>query len=364
MEYREYGKTGKKVSVLGLGAMRFENPEDIDRAAETVLRAHQKGINYFDTAPAYCGEKSEIIVGRALQEIKKSGKPFYVSTKSHKKTGSELRRELETSLERLGVDKINFYHCWYVLTMDDWESRKKGGAVAEILKAKDEGLIEHASFSTHLAGPDIARVIDEDYFEGVTLGYSAINFPYREEGIAAAGRKNIGVVIMNPLGGGMIPLAENSFEFLKIRPGQNIIEGALHFLMADRRISSFIVGFRNPDDVDSAVAAVDSYVPYTAEDVEKVKKGVTEGLDSLCTTCMYCKDCPEDIPVWSFVETCNHILLKTGTDIAFRLKGHWGVSPDLLDKCIQCGQCEAACTQKLPIMERFELLKKTLASAG
>ena len=73
---------GKKVSILGFGGMRFENPEDLDTGAETVLHAYNQGISYFDTAPGYCNDKSEDIMGLAIKEMKKQDYPFYISTKS------------------------------------------------------------------------------------------------------------------------------------------------------------------------------------------------------------------------------------------------------------------------------------------
>ena len=111
MIFREYGKTGEKVSVLGFGGMRFENPSDIEGSAELLLHALNKGVNYFDTAPGYCGDHSEDIFGTAVKEMKKSDKPFYISTKSSKSDGAELRRQLEKSLRRLNVDSIDFFHC-------------------------------------------------------------------------------------------------------------------------------------------------------------------------------------------------------------------------------------------------------------
>ncbi|MCK5671823.1 MAG: aldo/keto reductase, partial [Spirochaetales bacterium] len=114
MIYREYGNTGKKVSVLGFGGMRFENPSDIDGSAEILLHALKSGITYFDTAPGYCGDKSEDIFGTAIKEMKKMDKPFYLSTKSNKPDAGDLRRDLENSLRRLNVDSIDFYNCWYV----------------------------------------------------------------------------------------------------------------------------------------------------------------------------------------------------------------------------------------------------------
>jgi uncharacterized protein len=360
MLYREYGNTGEKVSVLGFGGMRFANPSEIESSAEMLYTALDSGINYFDTAPSYCGDHSEDIFGTAIKEMKKTGKKFYVSTKSQKADGADLRRQLETSLKRLNLDTIDFYHCWYVLTPEDWERRKKGGAVAEILKAHEEGLIRYPVFSTHLPGGEIRKVIEEDYFRGVTLGYSAINFPHREDGIRAASEKGMGVVVMNPLGGGTITRNPETFEFLMVRPEQNILDGSLHFLMNNPDISVMLVGFRNADDVTTAVASVDSYKPYTEEEIGEIKSHIENDFNSLCTTCMYCRDCPVDIPVWKFVETANILYLNSADSLYGRLKYHWGEDLSTLDTCTQCRQCEDACTQHLPILERFEELKAAM----
>ena len=66
MYYKEYGKTGKKISVIGFGGMRFEkdgDKHDFDKCAEVVVKANELGVNYFDTAPGYCNDQSELIMG-------------------------------------------------------------------------------------------------------------------------------------------------------------------------------------------------------------------------------------------------------------------------------------------------------------
>src|SRR5680860_1397200 len=82
MLYRPFANTNKQISALGMGCMRFENPDDIDAMAAVVLRAFEKGVNYIDTAPFYCKDKSETIVGTAVREMKKNGRKFYISTKT------------------------------------------------------------------------------------------------------------------------------------------------------------------------------------------------------------------------------------------------------------------------------------------
>jgi predicted aldo/keto reductase-like oxidoreductase len=357
MKFRQYGKTEAKVSVLGFGAMRFEHPDDFDESAATVLHAFEKGVNYFDTAPAYFEDKSERIIGQAVLEMKKQNRPFYISTKSGGRTASDVRKDLEESLRRLNLDTIDFYHCWCVMTLDDWRNRLKGGAVQEILKAKEEGLIRYPVVSTHLPGPEIHHILKDGYFEGVTLGYSAINFTYREAGIRAAAERNLGVVTMNPLGGGLIPINEKTFSFIKMNPDQSIVEAGLQFLLAQPEISAMIVGFRNKADVDSAVHAIEKGTPFSSDHLKAMREALKENFNQLCTTCTYCKDCPEGIEVWKFMEAANFFEINPSETPYDRLKWHWDKKLDELDRCTQCRLCEEVCTQHLPILERFEQLK-------
>lgn len=357
MEYRQYGKTDAKVSVLGFGAMRFAHPEDMDGSADMVLRAFEKGVNYFDTAPFYCEDKSEKIIGQAVLEMKKQDRPFYISTKSNGRTAGDVRKDLEKSLRRLNLETIDFYHCWCVMTLDDWQNRLKGGAVQEILKAKEEGLIRYPAVSTHLSGPEIHHILKDGYFEGVTLGYSAINFTYREEGIRAAAERNLGVVTMNPLAGGLIPQNEKTFSFIKMNPKQSIVEAGLQFLKAQPEISTMIVGFRNMSDVDAAVQAIEAGSAFSSEHMQTIRQSLKEHFNQLCTTCTYCKDCPEGIEVWKFMEAANYFKINASESPHSRLKWHWDKKLDELDRCTQCRLCEEVCTQHLPILERFEELK-------
>ncbi|HDQ46138.1 MAG TPA: aldo/keto reductase [bacterium] len=357
MEYRPYGKTDAKVSVLGFGAMRFAHPEDTEDSAATVLHAFEKGVNYFDTAPGYCEDQSEIIIGRAVVEMIKSGRPFYVSTKSGGKTAGDVRRDLETSLRRLGLETIDFYHCWCVMTLEDWRNRLSGGAVREILKARDEGLIRHSVVSTHLPGPEIHHLLEDGYFEGVTLGYSAINFIYREAGIRAAADRGLGVTVMNPLGGGIIPQNEETFSFIKTNPDQSMVEAGLQFLKAQPGISTLIAGFRNRADVDDAVRAVGQDAPYPAGHMESLRRKLRDHFDRLCTVCTYCRDCPEGIEVWKYMEAANYFMIRASDTPFDRLKWHWDKKIDELDRCTQCRLCEEVCTQRLPILERFGQLR-------
>jgi predicted aldo/keto reductase-like oxidoreductase len=125
MRYKEFGKTGKKVSVLGFGGMRFD-PEDEELAIRTVHRAAELGINYFDTAPGYCQDKSELFIHKALTSLpERMDKDIYISTKSHYRadpTADDVRRRIDDQLKKLRCEKIHFYNMWCILDLEQFDT--------------------------------------------------------------------------------------------------------------------------------------------------------------------------------------------------------------------------------------------------
>ncbi len=360
MIYRDYGQTGKKISAIGFGGMRFPEPDDIEKSAELLLYAHEKGINYFDTAPFYSLDKSEDIFGHAFRQMPRES--FRVSTKCMEADGEELRRSLERSLKRLGVEKIDFFNIWSLLTKEQWAERKKGGALDALLKARDEGLVEHVVFSTHMTREEAESVFEEDVFEGVTLGYNAINFPLREQVVDSAGRHGLGVITMNPLAGGMIPQHAERFDFIRSEDDPNVVSAALRFILSNPAVTCALVGFSSKEEIDQAVAVAENFVPLSAERREALKKQIGEKFDGLCTGCGYCLPCPEGLQIPRLMDVYNVRILQ-GSDpelIDSRLKYHWGLTPADAEGCTACGACEKACTQHLPIIERL----KEIADAG
>ncbi len=365
MQFAQYGKTGLRISRLAFGGMRFNSPQDTGRMAEVVVAARELGINYFDTAPGYCADQSEIIMGEAVRQLRGMPGEFYISSKTSKSDAEGVRADLGRSLERLKTDRIDFYHCWYLLSLEGWRARKSGGALDELLRSREDGRVRHLVFSTHLTGEEIRSVIDENVFEGVTLGYNASNFAYRKAGVQAAGEAGIGVVVMNPLGGGVITRNPDTFGYLRSHPGQSVLEGALNFLWAHEQITAALVGFRNLGDVESAAAAWKKYNDGAGPDFARLEQQVKQAFDSLCTGCRYCRDCPEGIPVYKYMEAYNQMMLKGGEELRDRLKWYFGID-DLseLELCTSCGNCETACTQHLPILQRFEEIKEVYAQSA
>jgi uncharacterized protein len=366
MIYRTYGQTGRRVSAIGFGGMRFKDQQDVDGCAALVRAAYDAGINYFDTAIGY-GE-SEALFGAAFKDMLKTRaeKPFYVSTKTFKSDYDSVRAELETSLTRMGLDAIDFYHMWCVMSPDAYHKRKAEGTLEAFQRLKEEGLIRHICMSTHMAGEDIGPVLEDFPFAGVLLGYSAMNFPYREAGLDAAARLGRGVVVMNPLGGGIIPQHTERFEFVRTRDDETVVDGALRFLLDDTRITVALVGFSSTEQVRDAMRAVDGYRPIPPAERDRMRSGLNAFFNVLCTGCRYCDHCPEGIPVPRYMDAYNHYLLSGDIQtLVQRLRFHWGIKDDAeLKRCTLCGRCEEACTQKLPIRDRLKEIRAAFAAAA
>lgn len=359
MYYKEYGNTGMKVSAVGMGTMRY-NSDDVSagefgKCAEVVLYAHEKGINFFDSAPFYCQDKSEEITGLALSQLPRDS--YYISSKmnmgtiNHKGTADEFRRRLEQSIKRLKVDYLDFYYLWCLLDLESFR-RQYDILYPYFEQAKKDGLIKNITFSSHMQGNDLEQVIETGSFQGMLIGYNALNYRFRQAGISAASKRGMGIVVMNPLGGGVIPSNPGIFGYLADGTDLTVAQAALRFVASHKEISVALAGCTTKEHVDDAVRAVEGLEEKSAQEIyeEYEHKGVA--LNNLCTGCAYCKGCPQDIDIPKFMDSYNEKLL--GHKIEDRLKGHWGMPISKAADCIRCGQCETLCTQHLPIMDRLE----------
>ena len=367
MLYREYGLTGKKVSLLGFGGMRFSNVDDHDKCVRMMVAAAEGGVNYFDTAPGYFETRSETVFGKGFAELRRRKLPYYCATKTFAANESAIRKEIEAQLKRMDIPAIDFYHIWCVTTLDNWQKRKKSGVLETFRKLKEEGLIRHICVSSHLIKDEIKELLLESsgvegVFEGVLFGYSAYNFKTRQAAFDAIREKKLGAVVMNPLGGGVITQNPARFEFIK-RGGEEIVAAALRFLWDHPEISVTLVGFDTIQQVKQAIEAMEGYKPRTEAELAALKESVHSSLEGICTGCAYCvggkaaSNCPQDIPIPKLMDAYNQKILGAPDrkdPIGDRLRWHWSLDRSAAGKCSACGQCEKACTQHINIIQRLK----------
>lgn len=365
MIYKQYGKLGIKVSAVGFGGMRFDTKQTKDHNADLLEYAVDQGITYLDTAPGYCQDQSEDIFGIALNRMARRRDQLYISTKGMPEscdTALKAQAQVEKSLQRLQVDYIDFYHVWCIRRLNEYEwAMKPDGQYEGLMKCKEQGKIRHIVVSTHLPGSDVKTLLEKDEFEGVLLGVNILNFLYRWQGIQAAVDRGLGVVAMNPLAGGIIPQNESSLAFLA-GEGETPTEAALRFCISCPQITVTLNGFTTREHVDLACRVADHAKAFSEEDIERIRRQVTQNMDKLCTGCGYCMDkCPKDIPIAAFMQYYNEKMLlgKTDQEMVKQLEHHtkWGILAHCkaqAGECVKCGRCEVACTQHLDIVARLD----------
>ena len=201
----ELGATGLKVSQFGMGG--FHQVEISSEIVEQVVSAFlEVGGNYIETARSYGPDASEEKLGRALEGRRDQ---VILASKSGRRDGEGIRRELETSLKALRTDHIEFYFFHGINTMEELETiTSPTGALPALLKAKEEGLITGLGFSSHrppkLYTEAIKRLplavilIWDNYLEELYV-------PEIQQEIYPLARKHgVGITAMKPLADGFL----------------------------------------------------------------------------------------------------------------------------------------------------------------
>ena len=212
MLYHELGKSGLKISAISFGAMRWASEEDCYKVMNHGL---DLGLNYVDTSTGYEGGQCEGWAGRAVQKRRKE---ILFSAKSHwdaAPTADQVRKTLEESLKKTGLDYFDFYQVWGLQRQEVLDGiLAKGGTVEGVRKAMDEGIVKHGLGFTFHGSPEVFRAaIDSGEFLCATVSYNLMNRK-EEENLAYAAAHGVGTIIMNPLAGGILGLAGDTLAGL------------------------------------------------------------------------------------------------------------------------------------------------------
>ncbi len=141
---RQYGRTKKKLSIIGFGGMVVKDVTPKE-AANFVAEAVDRGVNYFDVAPYY---------GNAQQRLGPALKPYreecFLACKTLERDAAGAAKELNQSLKLLKTDRFDLYQLHALSDVEEVEQTFcPGGAMETILKAKQDGKIRYIGFSAH-----------------------------------------------------------------------------------------------------------------------------------------------------------------------------------------------------------------------
>jgi predicted aldo/keto reductase-like oxidoreductase len=344
MVYTILGKTGLKVSRLGFGCMRFTMKGDVVDREQTIPLLHKAlelGINYYDTAVFYCNNDSQKVLGEAFEKMRDR---IILSTKNHHYESVEgWRKNLEDSLRYLRTDHIDIYN-FHALNLAEYNRSVKlpDGLMRQMIKAKEEGLIRHICCSFHDTPENLIRLADEGVFETITLQYNLIDRS-NEEAIRYLYKKNIGVVVMGPVGGGRLG------GYYSDQLGMRSAQLALSFVLSNPGVNVAISGMSDMKMLEENVSAANSVV-QDGRFAEAVLKNLDVRLEKMkhyyCTACRYCMPCPHgvDIP-----ENITHLICGEVFDLTEPAKKQYKTMKGKGALCASCKVCLEKCPQKLNI---------------
>ena len=377
MQYRDFGNAGIKVSILGFGAMRLPEEEIKGKhqvkekeSIDIIQRAFELGVNYVDTAYVYNAGESELTVGKALKGWRDK---VYLSTKMPtwevKKTG-DYRRFLEEQLKKLDVEYIDFYH-FHDLNEDRFKNIVlKHNLLKEARKAKDEGLTKHISFSFHDKPEVMKRIIDVGIFESVLCQYNLLDRS-NEGAMAYAKRKGLGVAVMGPVGGGRLVVS----DILKEAIGPDVKSTpalALRFVFANKNVSVALSGMENIKMVEENTRVASLSEPLSSKQLQIMENFIEKRKrkqEIPCTNCGYCQPCPNNVAIPEIFELMNYYTIYGLKEYACKEYQNIGVGTlwsgekderKQADACVECGECEEKCPQKIKIMEKLKEIHEIL----
>lgn len=274
---RVLGRTKREVSLLGFGTAPLGSDNTPPAEAERVLHyALDQGINYMDTAPVYGDPNSKY--GNAEMKLKgflkkRRDDVFLVTKVNNSRPDKEgVQRQLEESLQRMGVDAVDAVHIHNLGDFDMEKLFAPEGALAGLKEARKRGLLKYLGLSGHTRPPRFATVIETGEID---LTMVALNFADRHnydfEGFAipAAKKHGTAVVAMKVLGGA------KEWKYDGQSPGTlaEYHERAIRYALG-LPISCAVIGFANESEVKQALEVARHYQPLTeAERAALLEKG-------------------------------------------------------------------------------------------
>lgn len=381
MQYREFGKTGLKVSALGFGMMRLPlldgsqgsfdrgTANQIDREASIqMLRyAIDNGLNYVDTAYNYLDGNSELITGEALQDGYRD--KVFLATKSPVwlyESEEDFDRLLDEQLNKLQTDHIDFY-LLHSLHKERFEEKiLKYGTIEKMKAAKAAGKIRYMGFSFHDDLDTFKRIVDAaDWdFCQIQLNYVDVEYQAGIAGLEYAAGKGLAVVIMEPLRGGSLVNVPAPVKAVFDRMGKTPVQAGLDFLWDRPEVSLLLSGMGSLAQVrenmgyaaESAVGKLsDAQRAMMAEAREERRKF----FNIPCTACNYCSVCPQQIAIPAIFKAMNRYGMgqESGGKKDYQTLAE---AANVGDCCVGCKRCEEICPQHIAISDWMPKVHKLL----
>jgi aryl-alcohol dehydrogenase-like predicted oxidoreductase len=275
---------------IGSAPAFFGRGETLEQALELMDAAWEAGITWFDTADAYGGGRSETFVGEWIRSRRPDGLRLTTKTfnpmgegEDHGLAPARVRRQIDTSLERLGVERVDLYLAH--APDPDVPPAELAGAFEELVAAGKIG----AYGVSNVDGAQLRQALDAGDFAAVQNSYSLLDREVEDEVLPLCGEHGLWFQVHSPLMGGWLtgkyrrhtPAPKGSRMTLRSGPYEHLRTDAVYdaleaielrgdpttlafaWLLGDERIS-VVIGPRRPAQLEPALAALSA--PLAADE--------------------------------------------------------------------------------------------------
>lgn len=356
---------GESIGKLGYGFMRLPTTNDggfdlepMKKMVDVFLDA---GFTYFDTAYVYPGSEE------ALRETLVKRHPrdrFTITTKMPMfmvNKPEDMQATFETSMERLGIDTLDFY-LLHGINLETSEKAERLGAWEFMKKRKAEGRIKHYGFSFH----DTPEHLDEILTRHPDAEFIQLQINYLDwenpevrsrELYETARRHNKPFTIMEPVKGGLLAGAGSLAEQVlkKANPDVSEASWAVRFAASLDGLITMLSGMGNMAQLEDNIKTIKNLKPLTNDELDTVHE-VVKMINSVpqipCTGCKYCvENCPQILRIPALMSLYNQYLsYKQKMSIGFPFE-EATMDGRLPSTCIACRVCEAHCPQHIGISD-------------
>jgi predicted aldo/keto reductase-like oxidoreductase len=312
------GRTGLSVTRTGFGALPVQRLS-LEEGARLLRRAYDAGINFFDTARGYTDSEEKI--GRALAEVRST---VFIATKSGGDDKATVLQHLETSLRQMKTDYVDILQLHNPRPLPD--PADPNSAYAALVEARRQGKARFVGISNHSLS--VARQAAESgLYDTIQFPLSAISSAAELRFVEECAARDVGVIAMKPLCGGI--LTNPALSFVVLRQFDNLVP--IWGIQRERELDEILALEAHPPALDAAMRA----------DIEKARK---ELAGDFCRACGYCLPCPANIPI-PMAARMGYLLRRMPWQQF--LSEEWRARMALIDQCQSCGHCREHCPYEL-----------------
>lgn len=366
---------GDNIKKLGFGFMRLpmiKNDVDIEQTKEMVDLFMSNGFSYFDSSWGYMGGKSELAMKEAITK-RYPRESFQIATKCPAfavRTEEEAKNMIWTSLERIGVDYIDYYllHNLGGSRTKKFDEFKMWDYLCEL---KEKGVVKHIGFSIH----DNAQALDELLTSHPEIEFVQFQLNYDDwENPTIQSRKcheismkhNKPIVVMEPLKGGLLadPPSNVKDVFMEADPNASLASWGIRYAASQQNIITVLSGMSTIEQMQDNISFMSKFKPLSNSEYSIVKKAkeVIDKIDSIaCTACQYCVEgCPKKIVIPKVFSAYNRKLIYNDLEAAHGQYIVEVLSGGKASDCIACGKCEQVCPQHIEIIDNLKIIAEDL----